>query len=81
MLSREQIDFYKENGYLMVENAVTPEQLAALRDTTYRLIDGSRSCHAGTARRAARHDLPADRRLAVVSRRNSSPRCATRPTG
>ena len=43
MLSREQIDFYNENGYLMVENAVTPEQLKALREATYRLIDASRS--------------------------------------
>lgn len=42
MLSREQIDFYNENGYLMVENAVTPEQLKALQETTYRLIDASR---------------------------------------
>ena len=42
MLSRDQIDFYNENGYLMVENAVTPEQLKALQETTYRLIDASR---------------------------------------
>ncbi len=42
MLSRDQIDFYNENGYLMVENAVTPEQLEALQETTYRLIDASR---------------------------------------
>lgn len=43
MLSRAQIDFYDENGYLMVENAVTPEQLKALQETTYRLIDASRA--------------------------------------
>ena len=42
MLSAEQKTFYEENGYLLVENAVTPEQLARLREITYRLIDASR---------------------------------------
>ena len=42
MLTAEQRDFYHENGYLLVENAVTPEQLARLREITYRLIDASR---------------------------------------
>ncbi len=42
MLTQEQKDFYAENGYLMVENAVTPEQLAKLRAITARLIDASR---------------------------------------
>jgi len=43
MLSRDQTEFYDENGYLMVEDAVTPAQLQALRDVTYALIDASRS--------------------------------------
>lgn len=43
MLTDEQKRFYAENGYLMVEDAVTPEQLARLRDITYRLIDASRT--------------------------------------
>ncbi len=43
MLSRDQIEFYNENGYLMVEDAVTPEQLDALRAVTYALIDESRT--------------------------------------
>lgn len=42
MLSREQREFYAENGYLMIEDAVTSEQLTQLRDVTYRLIDASR---------------------------------------
>ncbi|SPH17222.1 Ectoine dioxygenase [Defluviimonas aquaemixtae] len=42
MLTREQKDFYAEHGYLMVENAVTPDQLARLRAITERLIDASR---------------------------------------
>ena len=42
MLTQEQKDFYAENGYLMVENAVTPEQLAKLRAITARLIEASR---------------------------------------
>lgn len=42
MLSAEQKSFYDDNGYLMVEDAVTPDQLAELRRITYDLIDGSR---------------------------------------
>lgn len=43
MLSDAQRDFYAENGYLMVENAVTPDQLDCLRAITARLIDASRT--------------------------------------
>lgn len=42
MLSTQQRDFYAENGYLMVENVVTPDQLARLREITYRFIEASR---------------------------------------
>ena len=42
MLSAEQTQFYDENGYLLVENAVTPDQLDRLRDITTRLIEASR---------------------------------------
>ena len=43
MLTQEQIDFYNENGYLLVEDAVTSEQLDRLRKVTYDLIDQSRT--------------------------------------
>jgi len=43
MLTQNQIDFYNENGYLLVEDAVTPEQLDGLRRVTYDLIDQSRN--------------------------------------
>ena len=43
MLTQDQIDFYNENGYLLVEDAVTPEQLDRLRKVTYDLIDQSRT--------------------------------------
>jgi ectoine hydroxylase-related dioxygenase (phytanoyl-CoA dioxygenase family) len=43
MLSTQQIEFYKENGYLLVENAVTPEQLARMRDIAYGFIEKSRA--------------------------------------
>lgn len=43
MLSDVQKQFYAENGYLMIENAVTPDQLARLQDITYRMIDASRA--------------------------------------
>ena len=43
MLSDAQKQFYADNGYLKVENAVTPEQLARLQEITYKLIDASRT--------------------------------------
>jgi ectoine hydroxylase-related dioxygenase (phytanoyl-CoA dioxygenase family) len=43
MLSQSQKKFYEQNGYLMVENVLTPDQLATLQDITYRYIDASRS--------------------------------------
>lgn len=43
MLTQEQKDFYDANGYLLVEDAVTPPQLARLLDITDRLIDASRA--------------------------------------
>ena len=43
MLTQEQKDFYAANGYLLVENAVTPEQLARLLEITDGLIEASRS--------------------------------------
>lgn len=42
MLSQEQIRFYQENGYLLVEDVVTPEQLAKLQQITRGLIESSR---------------------------------------
>ena len=43
MLSKDQIEFYRENGYLLVENVVTPEQLARMREITYDFIEKSRA--------------------------------------
>jgi ectoine hydroxylase-related dioxygenase (phytanoyl-CoA dioxygenase family) len=43
MLSKQQIESYKENGYLLVENVVSPEQLARMRDITYDFIEKSRA--------------------------------------
>ena len=43
MLSQAQKDFYAANGYLLVENAVTPDQLARLLEITEGLIEASRS--------------------------------------
>ena len=42
MLSSEQIESYFENGYLLVEDAVTPEQLHRMQEITQDLIDRSR---------------------------------------
>jgi ectoine hydroxylase-related dioxygenase (phytanoyl-CoA dioxygenase family) len=49
MLSADQKRFYDENGYLLVENAVTGEQLDRLREITYRLIDASRDVNESDA--------------------------------
>lgn len=43
MLNADEIAFYRENGYLMVEDAVSAEQLARLREITYALIEKSRA--------------------------------------
>lgn len=43
MLTAEQKRFYGDNGYLMVEDAVTPEQLGELRRIAYEFIDRSRA--------------------------------------
>ncbi|WP_421906885.1 phytanoyl-CoA dioxygenase family protein [Mameliella sp.] len=43
MLSREQQELYAENGYLKVEQVVTPGELAELQAVTDRLIDASRA--------------------------------------
>jgi len=45
-LTRQQIEFYREHGYLHVEDAVTPQQLAALRQRTEELIEASREVSA-----------------------------------
>ncbi len=42
MLTNEQTAFYRDNGYLMVEDAVTSDQLNRLREITHGLIEKSR---------------------------------------
>ncbi len=42
MLTKEQKDFYESNGYLLVENVVTPYQLTRMLEITNRLIEASR---------------------------------------
>lgn len=46
MLTAEQLDFYKEQGYLKIENAISQDQLDALRRTTDEFIDRSRGISA-----------------------------------
>lgn len=43
MLSKEQKSFYEDNGYLLVEDVVSPTQLAKLQSITYDLIEKSRA--------------------------------------
>ncbi len=42
MLNDDQKAFYSHNGYLKIENAVTPEELTELRRITYALLDQAR---------------------------------------
>lgn len=42
MLDRKQTDFYDENGYLMIEDALSSEQLALLQGVTQDFMDASR---------------------------------------
>jgi ectoine hydroxylase-related dioxygenase (phytanoyl-CoA dioxygenase family) len=50
MLTQDQKDFYAEQGYLMVENVVTPEELAKLRTITHALLEESRAVSASDDR-------------------------------
>lgn len=43
MLSQEQIAFYRDNGYLIVEDAIAPEPLAKMQAVTREFIEKSRS--------------------------------------
>jgi len=43
MLSQDEIDTYHRDGYLLIKDAISPEQLAAMREVTHRLIDQSRT--------------------------------------
>lgn len=42
MLTKEQIEFYFENGYLLVDDVVSPEQLREMQDITRDFIERSR---------------------------------------
>lgn len=41
MLTAEQVDFYNENGYLMVPDALTPKEVAELRHTVDEIVAGA----------------------------------------
>jgi len=43
MLSADQISSYRENGYLMIRDALLPDQLATLQDLTNEFIEASRA--------------------------------------
>mgnify|MGYP001808348285 FL=1 len=43
MLTEKQIKFYKENGYLLVENALPPKILKGLQDVTDEFVEASRN--------------------------------------
>ena len=42
MLTEEQVDFYHTNGYIVVENVISAEDIAELRNITEEFVDKSR---------------------------------------
>ena len=42
MLTEEQVDFYHTNGYIVVENVISAEDIAELRKITEEFVDKSR---------------------------------------
>ena len=59
MLTKEQIDFFHAKGYLVVEDAVSPEQLQALRGDFGGWVEESREHEEGkeTVNGKARFDV------------------------
>src|SRR5918911_2653994 len=49
MLSREQVELYREQGYLLVEDVIDGELLERLRHATHEMIDRSREVTASDA--------------------------------
>lgn len=49
MLTADDIKSYEDKGYILVEDAITPEQLAEMRRVTYDLIDKSRNVSVSNA--------------------------------
>lgn len=49
MISEQQIEFYHENGYLVVSNVLSANELRALRLAAERMVDESRSVNGNTA--------------------------------
>ena len=43
MLNQDQKNFYDDNGYLMVENVLSKEQLTTMQNITYNWIESSKS--------------------------------------
>ncbi len=43
MISAEQIEFYFEHGYLLVEDVLSAEQLRKMQEITYDFIERSRN--------------------------------------
>jgi len=43
MLTKKQINSYKKNGYLVVENVIPPETLKKLQQVTDEFVEGARN--------------------------------------
>ena len=56
MLTREQVQSYRRDGYLLVENALSPRELATLRQVTDELVAASACRHGAQSRLRPRAD-------------------------
>ncbi|MDF2440381.1 MAG: hypothetical protein JWN98_1365, partial [Abditibacteriota bacterium] len=43
MLTPEQVQFFRDNGYLKIPGAIAPDEIARLREATQTLIDNGPS--------------------------------------
>lgn len=48
LLNKEQIAFYRDKGYIAVENVLSADEIGRLRTVTDRLVEQSRAVTAGT---------------------------------
>jgi ectoine hydroxylase-related dioxygenase (phytanoyl-CoA dioxygenase family) len=49
MISKQQVDFYREHGYVVVENVLSPQQVTALRNDLEQLVEKAAEVTANNA--------------------------------
>ena len=87
MLTTEQIDFYRDNGYLAVPDVLSADEVAELRQTTDQLVEASRQVtdhtdvydlepgHSAAEPRVRRIKSPNQRNSRIQQRRKLAGQC------